>query len=304
MPTIGIVVTTYKARQHLPYCLPPLLNSPLKPRVLVVDSSSNDGTVEFARELGAETLVIPQSEFNHGATREMARKHLNTDIIVMVTQDAYATDEHVIEKLIAPILNGTAAASYARQIPHDGAGILEAFARDFNYPSTSHSRCVAQVSKYGVYTVFCSDSCAAYSNEALDIVGGFRSVLTGEDTVAVACLLQNGYRVAYVAEACVKHSHGYTLKQEFQRHFDTGIARRQYHHLIAFAGEDERRGKLYVKTLMNRLIKEKPLMIPYASLHIFAKWLGYRIGKASVEAPIWFKQALSSQKYYWKDKTP
>lgn len=300
MFTVGIVITTFKARNHLAHCLPPLLNSPLKPRVLVVDSSSNDGTVELAQQMGAETIVIPQSEFNHGATREMARKHLKTDIIVMVTQDAYAIDEHVIEKLIAPLIAGKAAVAYARQIPHDGAGFFEAFAREFNYPVDSHIRCIANVSKYGVYTVFCSDSCAAYLNEALDIVGGFRPVLTGEDTVAAACLLQNGFRVAYVAEACVKHSHGYSLKQEFQRHFDTGIARHDYRHLIAFAGEDEKRGKLYVKTLIRRVVKETPIRLPYACFHVLAKWLGYRIGTASTDAPIWFKKALSSQKSYWK----
>lgn len=300
MLTIGIVITTFKAKHHLPFCLPPLLNSPLKPRVLVVDSSSNDGTVELAKEMGAETMVIPQSTFNHGTTREMARKFLNTDIIVMVTQDAYAVDERMIEKLIAPLLEGRAAVAYARQLPHDGAGFFESFARDFNYPAQSQIRCIASVSKYGIYTVFCSDSCAAYLNAALDMVGGFKHVLTGEDTVAAACLLQSGYRIAYVAEACVKHSHNYSLKQEFQRHFDTGIARTNYRHLIAFAGEDVGRGKLYVKTLLKRVLKEKPFHLPYAFLHILAKWLGYRVGVASCDAPVWFKQMLSSQKSYWK----
>lgn len=300
MLTIGIVITTYKARHHLAHCLPPLLNSPLKPRVLVVDSSSNDGTVELAKEMGAETLVIPQSTFNHGTTREMARKYLKTDIVVMVTQDAYAVDEHTIEKLIAPIVEGKAAISYARQLPHHKAGFFEAFAREFNYPSQSQIRCIANVSTYGIYTVFCSDSCAAYLNSALDQIGGFQHVLTGEDTVAAACLLQSGFRIAYVAEACVRHSHNYSLKQEFQRHFDTGIARTNYRHLIAFAGEDEKRGKLYVKSLLKRVLKEKPLYLPYAVCHILAKWLGYRIGAGSNDAPIWFKKALSSQKAYWK----
>jgi len=300
MLSIGVVVTTYKAKNHLHHCLPPLLNSPLKPRVLVIDSSSNDGTVEIAKQLGAETTVIPQSEFNHGTTRELARKILNTDIIVMVTQDAYAVDKDMLSKLVEPILNGKAAASYARQLPHHGADFFEAFARQFNYPSESHVRCIADVSKYGVYTVFCSDSCAAYLNSALNAVGGFKEVLTGEDTVAVACLLQNGYKVAYVAEACVRHSHRYSLKQEFQRHFDTGLARRGYYNLIAFAGEDEKRGQLYVKTLIKKVLKEKPYLLPYASMHIVAKWLGYRIGAMSLNAPVWLKKALSGQKYYWK----
>lgn len=57
--------------------------------ILVIDSSSNDGTVELAASMGVEAIVIPQSEFNHGTTREMGRKLLGTDIICMLTQDAY-----------------------------------------------------------------------------------------------------------------------------------------------------------------------------------------------------------------------
>ena len=39
-----------------------MLSSPLHPRVLVVNSSSNDGTVEEAEKLGAEVLVIPRHQ--------------------------------------------------------------------------------------------------------------------------------------------------------------------------------------------------------------------------------------------------
>lgn len=232
-PSIGVAVITHKAKNHLPLCLPPLLQSSLKPRVLVVNSSSHDGTVETALELGAETLVIPRPDFNHGSTREKARKHLDTDIVVMITPDAYALDTHVLERLVKPIIEGKASISYARQIPHDGADFFESFHREFNYPSESHIRGIEEIGRYGVYTFFCSNSCAAYSNKALDEIGGFHSTLLGEDTVAVAKLLRKGHKIAYTAEAIVKHSHRYTLMQEFKRTFDTGLARAEYGHLLS-----------------------------------------------------------------------
>jgi rhamnosyltransferase len=299
-PTIGVAVITYRAKHHLPFCLPPFLTSPLKPRVVVVNSSSYDGTVELAEEMGVETLIIPRAEFNHGTTREKARQYLNTDIVVMVTPDAYATDKHVLERLVEPILLKKSSASYARQIPHAAADIFEAFAREFNYPSTSHVRSLNDINTYGVYTYFCSDSCAAYSNEALDEVGGFPDVLTGEDTVVVAKMLQKGRAIAYVAEACVNHSHRYTLWQEFQRHFDTGLARKEYSHLLQLGGCDEKRGKDYVISLMRRLMREQPLLLPYAALQSIIKWIGYRLGRSSGKAPLWFKKALSGQDFYWK----
>lgn len=298
-PSIGVAVITHHAKHHLAFCLPQFLLSSLKPKVLVVNSSSHDGTVELAQKMGADTLVIPRSEFNHGTTREKARQHLQTDILVMITPDAYALDKRVLERLIKPIVKGYASASYARQIPHNGAGFFESFPREFNYPEGSHIRGIEDASSYGVYTVFCSNSCAAYKNSALDEIGGFKPVLLGEDTFAVAALLNKGHKIAYVAEAIVKHSHRYSLVQEFKRSFDTGLARKEHHHIIRQFGTDEKRGKAYFYMMSKRLLQKKPLFIPYAFLQTLCKWLGYRIGRASTRAPIWWKRAFSSQDFYW-----
>lgn len=303
MPSIGIAILTLNAKNHLYNCISPFLTSSLKPRVLVVDSSSTDGTPEAARVLGAEVLTIEREDFNHGLTREKARRHLGTDIVVMVTPDAYAKDATILEKLIKPIQNAEAAVAYARQIPHKGAKFFEAFPRDFNYPAESQMRGIEDFSKFGVYTFFCSDSCAAYSNQALNEIGGFEEVLLGEDTVAAARLLRKGYKIAYVAEAEVYHSHCYTLKQEFQRYFDTGLARKAYKDVIHCGGGDGRRGSEFVKKMLKTLIKENPVLLPYAITHILAKWAGYCLGSMSGVAPLWFKKRMSSQKFYWKSKS-
>lgn len=298
-PTIGVAVITHASKYHLPRCLPVFLNSPLKPRVLVVNSSSHDGTVEIAKALGAETLVIPRSKFNHGATRELARKHLQTDIVVMITPDAYAAHTDLLEVLTKPLIEQQAAVAYARQIPHEGADFFESFPREFNYPPKSHFRSLLDSDNHGVYTFFCSNSCAAYLNSALDEIGGFEPVLLGEDTVAVARLLHRGHKIAYVANAVVHHSHRYSLLQEFQRSFDTGLARKQYRHLIAAGGKDSKRGKAYALELGKRLWRENRSLLPYAFLQTTVKWLGYQCGKLSFKAPKWVKKSLSSQDFYW-----
>lgn len=297
--SIGVAIITHRAKKHLKQCLPPLLASPLKPRVLLVNSSSYDGTVELAQSLGAETLVIPRREFNHGTTRDLARRHLKTDIVVMMTPDAYALDNSLLEKLVAPILQNKATITYARQIPHDGADFFESFPRQFNYPDASELRSIGDISHYGVYTFFCSNTCAAYRNSALDEIGGFGPALFGEDTVAVAKLLKGGHAIAYVAEAVVKHSHRYTLKQEFKRHFDIGLARRESRNLLLEAGKDAKRGAQFVKSMLGQLASKYPHLIPYGCLQIAFKWLGYRLGQASLHAPLWLKKTCSSQDFYW-----
>lgn len=291
--TVGVALITHHAKHHLAHCLPPLINSPLKSRILVVNSSSNDGTVELAQEMGVEALVVPRSHFNHGSTREKARQFLGTDVVVMMTPDAYPVDETVLEKLVAPLFKREASLSYARQIPHFGAEIFESFSRTFNYPPHVEQRTLSDLKQLGVYTFFCSNACAAYRNKALDEVGGFEPVLFGEDTVVAAKLLRKGHTLHYAADAVVRHSHKYTLLQEFKRHFDMGLSRKSYSHLFEGGGTDQARGRLYASALL------KKTKSPYAFFHLLAKWCGYKLGSCSTDAPDWWKKWLSSQDFYW-----
>lgn len=299
-PSIGVAVITHTAVKLLPRSLPPLLQSPLKPRVLVVNSSSNDGTVELAREMGAEVLVNPRREFNHGSTREAARKFLGTDIVVMITPDAIPSGPDMVEKLVRPLFDDSKVAlSYARQLPHDGADFFESFPRAFNYPDKSEVRSLEDIQLQGPRTFFCSDSCAAWSNTALDAIGGFETTLTAEDTIAAARLIYAGYKLAYTAEAVVQHSHRYSLKQEFKRYFDTGLMRRQYSDLLFCHSGDEKRGASFFRAMVSDLAKSRPHLLPYAFAQAAAKFSGYKVGYHARRAPLVLKKLLSSQDFYW-----
>jgi len=289
IPSIGVLIPTWKGVKQLRNCLTPLIQSSLKPRILIIDSSSDDGTIELAESLGVEICLIPQKEFNHGTTREWGRKKLATDIVVMMTQDAYATSADMLEKLVAPLLSEQASIAYARQIPHLNASFLASFSRHFNYPSEGHNRSLDDVHQYGVYTFFCSNSCAAYKNRALDEIDGFSKTLFGEDTIAVAKLLHRNHHIAYVAEAVVRHSHDYNLKEEFYRHIDIGFSRKAIQPLIQIGGKDSKRGKAYTIALFKNLWHSHKTLIPYAFVQTFAKFFGYTLGKTCEKAPRWIK---------------
>lgn len=301
-PVVGVGMLTLDARQHLPRALPPLLASPLSPRVLVVDSSSTDGTAELARELGAETIVVPRAGFNHGLTRELARRELGADIVVMMTPDAYPADELALGRLVEPILAGTASVAYGRQVPHPGASIFEAFSRSFNYPAQSHVRRLADRARFGVYVFFSSNAFAAYRNSALEEIGGFPATLSHEDAIAAALLLQRGHEIAYVAEAVVEHSHRYGLREELERHFDAGYAREEYRDALALGGKHGDLGKRYARGLLAELAHSRPSLLPYALAHLGAKWLGFNLGRKSLGAPAWLNRALSTQSAYWSSQ--
>jgi rhamnosyltransferase len=299
-PIVGVAVITHRAASHLPQCLPPILDSPIRPRVLVVNSSSGDGTVELAKNMGAEVLVVPRNEFNHGSTRELARRVLGTQIVVMLTPDARPEGRHMLGNLLRPIAQGVASVAYARQVPHDGAGFFEAFPRSFNYPEKSEIRSIEDMKRVGPGAFFCSNVCAAWSNAALDEIGGFSPALSLEDVVATTRLLHAGHRIAYCADAVVAHSHRYTLAEEFQRQFDTGYVRTGFRKQLFARGGDERRGAKYSREMIRRLMREQPWLMPYGIAHIAMKYLGYRLGYHGHELPLWLKRSLSAQDYYWQ----
>ncbi|MCK5033819.1 MAG: glycosyltransferase family 2 protein [Calditrichia bacterium] len=297
--TIGILILTYNAEEYLHSCLFPLINAGYKSNILIIDSSSKDQTQKIATELGVKIHIIPKKEFNHGATRELGRKLLGTDIVVMMTQDAFAIDDSLIEKLTNPIINKKCSIAYARQLPRKNANIFEALPREFNYTETSNIRSIDDIKKYGVYTFFCSNSCSAYLNGALDEIGGFDSVIIAEDYFAVAKLLKAGHKIAYVAEAQVEHSHFYSITQEFKRYFDTGYIKAENKWVNSIVGHAESRGMELLFELIKRLFKSNLFLIPWALFSFFIKWLGYRIGYLFYGLPPWINKILSSQPYYW-----
>ena len=116
--------------------------------------------------------------------------------------------------------NEKVAAAYGRQLPAEDATLFGEHLRLFNYPDKPQLRCRQDWELYGFKTVFISNSFAAWRRDLLADQGYFpEHLLFGEDTVALAKMLEKGYYVAYVSEATVHHSHNYSIATGFQEIF-------------------------------------------------------------------------------------
>jgi rhamnosyltransferase len=189
--------------------------------------------------------------------------------------------------------------AYGRQIARDGADLLERLGRAFNYPETSQLRSLADWPSFGNYTHFCSNACAAWSNAALDAIGGFKPTLVSEETIAAAEILAQGGRIAYVAQAVVRHSHRYRLADEFRRQFDIGYSRRLYAPLLLAREPDERRGRRFACKALADAWAEAPGRLPEILAHLAACWLGYRVGLCGPHLPLWAAARCSGQDFFW-----
>lgn len=276
----------------------------LKPKeALVIDSGSPEAEIDKALEYGFRIIRIPKSEFNHGGTRQRAVDLIQgvCDVVVFLTQDAILFDEFAIENLITAFQDPKVSAAYGRQIPRNNSGVFGAHARCFNYGSESTIRALSSVQEMGFKTCFISNSFAAYRVNDLLEVGGFQSdLILGEDACVAARLVLADKKIAYVAEACVYHSHDYTTLEEFRRYFDIGVFHSQRVCLIEQFGEATGEGKKFVLSEFRYLAQRAPHLIPLAFLRTFMKLMGYRLGRHYQRLPSSWVLAMSMHQGFWK----
>src|SRR5690554_2630111 len=138
LPSFAVCIPTLNAGPEFERCLSLTRGALHGARLLVVDSSSSDGTAARARAAGAEVLAIARSDFNHGGTRSLAVRHLDTaEVVVFLTQDALPCRHDSFLRLVSHFADSKVGGAFGRQLPHDDATPIAAHARLFNYPETS-----------------------------------------------------------------------------------------------------------------------------------------------------------------------
>ncbi|MDO9267823.1 MAG: glycosyltransferase [Methylobacter sp.] len=308
MSKVGLIVPTLNAGSLWKSWLTAFEQQTRKPDyLLVIDSSSSDDTVALARAHGFEVQMIAKSEFNHGGTRQFGVNRLpEADIIVFLTQDALLAKADAIERLLAAFADQQVGAAYGRQLPHRNAGPIAAHARLFNYPpAESQLRGMEDRTRFGIKTVFISNSFAAYRRSALMQVSGFPvDTIMNEDTYVAGKMLVSGWKIAYCADAQVFHSHDYGFLDEFKRYFDIGVFHTHTAWLQQTFGGASGEGLRFVISEMRYLMKHAPWLIPSAGLRTGLKWLGFKLGALHRGLPQAMLRCFSLHKTYWLRALP
>lgn len=126
-PRISVVIPTKNAglgfKQTLEVIFKQRSSSPLE--VVVVDSGSEDETLEICEGYPVKVLRIAPEDFNHGATRNYAISQSRGEFIVLVVQDAVPADEWWMAALIEDLESDPmVAGAYSRHLPQPGADFL------------------------------------------------------------------------------------------------------------------------------------------------------------------------------------
>ncbi len=301
----AVVVLTREA-SHLLKQVDDLVSGAAPAVKLLMDSSVGEETRARGRELGWEVERL--TDFDHGRARRSAFQRIRRSLgpgdgVVFVTQDVFGAGQEsgqAVVSLVRVLTQDKVGAAYGRQLPRPGAGPFEAHARLFNYPDRSEVRSMEDAKRLGIKACFFSDSFAAYRLEALEQVGGFpERAIVGEDVIVAAKLLKAGWKIAYVADACVYHSHDLTPLQEMRRYFDIGVFHARESWILREFGKPEGEGLRFLRSELRYLWQHAPWRIPESFLRAALKYVGYRLGRAERWLPLGLKRWLSLQKHFW-----
>ena len=271
---VDIIIPTYKPDDTFCLLLQKLQEQTFVIHELILVNTEetlwNDAIRKYPIEQIRKELPFPsrifhmtRENFDHGGARNTGVGYSGADILIFMTQDAVPADDRLVEHLVHALTSGASglgtpakgavAVAYARQLPREDCGIIERYTRQFNYPKEGCVKSSEDIPRLGIKTFFCSDVCAAYRRDLFEQLGRFESpVIFNEDMFFAAHAVQEGYKVAYAADAEVVHSHNYSVKQQFHRNFDLAVSQ-TVHPEIFEQVSSEAAGMRLVKNTMGYL---------------------------------------------------
>jgi rhamnosyltransferase len=247
-------------------------------KVNYVLTRSKDMTEEILKKISANYSMVEPEEFSHSLVRENVAMKSNADILVFITQDVEIRNENWLEELVKPIIENEAEASFSRQLTkYDN---IEKYTREKNYPDESYIVSKNDIASMGLRTFFFSDASSAIKTSIFKELKGYdnKNLPISEDMYIAYKIIMNDYKIKYCANSIVYHSHKFTLKQLYNRYYDTGKFFKQENYLDKY-GTNKSGGGL-AKYILKRAIQEKNIKVLLEFLpNMAARFIGMKMGR-------------------------
>ena len=237
-PSVSIVIPTYNAKAWLQESLPHFLGQTYDGdwEILVIDSGSTDGTLSLlGPHKGIRIHSIPNEDFGHGKTRNLATSLSNAELLLFTVQDACPRTRHWLSSMVNDLLAFNLDAVCGGQaVPHDADKNPTQWYRPVNETKKVeivHGDEFIQWSPDQQMQACGWDNVnALYKREALTKTP-FENLRFGEDMAWAKAHLQQGGIVGYAKANKVWHYHhhhvGFTksrvINQLYWRHKTFGV---------------------------------------------------------------------------------
>jgi rhamnosyltransferase len=212
----SIVIRAYNEEKHIGRLLEGIRQQTIKDvEIILVDSGSTDGTVSVAESFGARIARIPSAEFTFGRSLNLGIQAAMRELIVIASAHVYPVYPDWLESLLRPFEDENVALTYGKQRGPETAQFSEQQIYHQWYPDVSKPRQA---------TAFCNNANAAI-RKSLWGQNSYDETLTGlEDLAWGKWAKEQGYDIAYVAEAEIIHVHNETPDGVFNRYRREGMA--------------------------------------------------------------------------------
>ena len=267
-------------------------------QVIVIDSGSSDGSVEYLRQQPVQLVQISNSEFGHGATRNQGARMADSPLLVFLSQDAVPATMDWLDNLLAPLANPGVGAVYGRQLPRD-THICERFFLEQTYPPVPRRRTLNPGKPLTLRDIFLSNVHSACRTEVWEQCPFDEGLVMCEDQQWAKDILSHGYEIVYEPKAAVYHSHRYTPLQAFKRNFDTGASLR--HVTQGRIGTSPGEFLSYVVKECRLAAREASILhVPYVLLYEASRLAGFAVGTLEPWLPTRLKVRLSQHRRHWQ----
>jgi glycosyltransferase involved in cell wall biosynthesis len=211
---VSIVIRTLNEERYLNELLLAIsaqVSNRFEIEVVLVDSGSEDNTLDIAKRHGCHIVTIDRKDFSFGRSLNMGCEAARGEILIAISGHCVPVDQYWLEKLCEPIFDKFASYTYGKQIGNAGSRYGECRVFEKYFPALS------DVPQEGF---FCNNANAAL-DKSVWLENKFDENLTGLEDMALAKkLTSQDLKIGYVAEACVYHHHDETwgeITRRFER---------------------------------------------------------------------------------------
>ncbi len=182
--------------------------------LLIIDSGSRDKTIEIIKQYPCRLIEIEAIAYYPGVVLNMAIKETKGEIVVFLNSDAVPLCQYTLERLINAFDDSEVKAAFTRQLPRPDAETWVKRDYELSFPDSDIASSWLTLSL----------PMAAIRRDTWKLHPFYTDAWASEDTEWGNWALNSGYKIKYVKDAIVMHSHNYTLKQIYGRKFVEGEA--------------------------------------------------------------------------------
>jgi len=177
--------------------------------LIVVDSGSTDGSVELIRAARPKHFIqIAPHEYNPSRVMNQGMQLAGSEFAIFLNADATPQTSHWLDPLVVALQDSRVAAAFGRQIPRLDCRAV--YAHDYE-------RCFGPNRESARWDHFFSMASSGIRKDIWMKRGFNEQMQYSEDDEYTRWCRAQGYRVVYVPESVVMHSHNYTPAQARRR---------------------------------------------------------------------------------------